>query len=806
MNMMPLRETRRAGIDLARNRHERRRFRARGRGGRGAITGGGGGDPGGDTLLAEGTLYNLGGSTVGSGIEFSIGHVFKRGDVPVGGSIKLKTTSDVDITAQMEYESYWDGGANADDTLRYSGFKALLPSNLLSAASIGIRMYASADAPTRTAPASIATVVAAIIATDDYQVRVALSTGADNGTWIGSRDHALGGTLFDASTGYGSNPDRGYRVLSHGPVCTVIEWWSKLYKSPTTSDYHPHLRATGIVRYYHASGRMQESLRAGMPNMFAAQGVTGITTWEDKFPTSVSIYRGAAKLREWLDSDTYPCAIGMAQAPWWLDAHADWDWSDGTARELFWAQDTTYAATAKVFPAFDLTLTETKQTAAAFMPGYPNVWPSDFHQTGDANNDPRVGPVSWATLKAWQSPSDIDARRYERIGLFSLLPAWHINEGTGLRPVKGDPANSYGPYGTAQPTIGRSLLWETPSPTCLLNAGPGTDYQQVGGIWYARYQEGITESSHWPNLWAYGAVANDERAIQSCIDHNLSLQLNRGGIAGWTFGAEYPGWDQTPGEGGFVSSFGNQLRGDGWANKVEHMASMLLRKYEHDHTNLYQERVVAQDKTARECAFVKDLCAFFVALSPTSFPGNFGGLPFVMQGDPGIEEINAPDSLGRQWHRFGGNAIYFNLYMWYGRLMIALSDDVGAADIAAVWNGKSEKFTLAWLANIGLSCNYQWSSFESFPCYYDGDFANTTTDIETIKDALAEITNGGTYSCPSNFAEFGTGSIFDTVQSVVGLADQAGVGSLYDNGTLYDTLQGLRANTRALKYSIQKAA
>lgn len=1001
---------------------------------------------GAETLLATGTIHNLGGSTMVTGTEVSLGHVFKRGDVPVGGSIKLKTTADAAITHQMEYETYWDGGSHADGTLRYSGFKAILPSGLTSGSSLGIRLYASADAPSRTAPSSVATVISAILATDDYQARLVfpggpsgivdkgslgatgssadnqatldltttaaapvgrlvvvvvaddnrlgsadadgaevasvtdsagntytkgdgwsnnngtsqtgasvslwwsvltrhlrsgatitatftdgatsdatamvarqfykdgtiaveavgelsndaadpgslnvtttniaclriraiggevgnntsltptsswtawdngnsatsgttaeicarvehiVSTGtgaasdptwvacdnasvyvafketaistADTGTWIAARNHALGGTLFDASTGYGSDPDRGYRVLAHSNVATTIEWWSKIYKSPTTTDYHPQKRCSGITRYYHASGRTQDRVRAGLPNMFADQGVTGRTEWENKFPSSISVYRGTTKLREWLSSDALVPTLGAGQGPWLLDQHADWDWSDATARELFWAQDQTYADTAKVFPAFDLTLTAATVTASAYMPGHPNIWPADYHQTGDAENDPRIGPVSWATLKAWKSPDDIAARRYERIGLFGLFPAWNIDEGTGLRPLKGPSSRTYGPYGAAQPTIGRNDLWTPTSPTCqatTYNSAPAAvsiEGSQSGGIWHGRYSEGVVESSHWANLWLYGAINNDECAIQSSQDHNNQLVLGRGGSLGWKHGSQAPGWNGTD-PGGYSYGFGGQLRGDGAWVTSETMASLLLRKYEYDYTNLYQERVYAQHRVGDEAAYVVSLIAWQVSTSPTAFPAVFGGLALTPDYNVTDGQIGSPDSLGRQWHRFPGAAIYYQYRASLGRMMNILSDDVGAADSLSAWNGKAEKFTLAWLNASGTSCNYYWSSFESFPCYYDGDYTKTTTSISVIKDALAELMNSGTYSCPASFAENGTGSVLDQVHGLCGLADQAGAGSLYDNATLFDTLTSLRASARAMKWAVKKAA
>jgi hypothetical protein len=580
--------------------------------------------------------------------------------------------------------------------------------------------------------------------------------------------------------------------------------------SPTSSDYHEQKRCHGITRYWHASGRTQDSVRAGLPNLFGPQGVAGIATWENKFPDEMSIYRGSSELRTWTDADDEIPVLGAAQGPWLADEYADWDWSDGTARELWWTQDQTYSETTKVFPAVDLTLTAATLTADPYVPGHPNDWPVDFHQSGDDANDSRIGPISWATLKAWKSPDDLDARRYERIKLFALFPAYTINEATGLRPVKGPSSRSYGPYGTAQETIGRTDLWTSTSPACQINAGPGASSavtvggDQSGGIWFGRYQEGVVESSHWPNLWLYGAIANDERAIQSSIDHNMALVLGRGGSRGWTHGASAPGWNGTD-PGGYSYGFGGQLRGDGAWVTCETMAALILRKYEYDYTNLNQERVYAQDRVADEAAYVVDLLAWQVSQSATDFPGNFGGLALPAQ-LASESEIGDPDSLGRQWHRYAGSALYYQYRASLGRMMNILPDDVGAADTKAGWNGKAERFTLAWLNASGTSCNYWWASFESFPCYYDGDFSNTTIDIETIKDALAELMNSGTYSCPAGFAEGGTGAVIDQVHALCGLADQAGAGSLYDNGTLFDTLTSLRSTTRAMKWAIKKAA
>lgn len=183
-----------------------------------------------------------------------------------------------------------------------------------------------------------------------------------------------------------------------------------------------------------------------------------------------------------------------------------------------------------------------------------------------------------------------------------------------------------------------------------------------------------------------------------------------------------------------------------------------------------------------------------------------------MNGDPTQEVMKSlenveypPDSNGPHLHRRRHGDLLQLFCLRSGRMLIQLSDDVGAASCAEVWDARLEKFTLAWLANSGTSCNYHWASFQSMPCYWDDDFANTTTDIETISDALAEITNGGTYGCSAGFAEGGSGGVVDHVQMVCALADQAGAGSLYDPWTL-DTLTGLRSSSPTLKYAIKTAA
>lgn len=786
------------------------------RGGRGSSVGlsqGGGGD----ALLFEARIDNLGGSTMVAGTEVSGAHPVKRGDCAGTGSIILKTSSDGAITHQMENEAYWDGGANADDSLRNVGFKLLLPADLTAGSSVTIRGYSSATAPNRTAPASVATVVAAIIATDDYQGRITFSDGNDDdGTWVGSRDHALGGTLYDATTGYGSDPDRGYRVRSHGPVCTVIEWWAKLYLTGNTSSVHRQLRCRGFTRYWHASGRTQDSVSIGLPNLYGTQGTHGRTEWENKFPDSLQVYRGSTKLREWLEGDTLVAAIGMAKGPWLGDADCDWDWSDGTKRDLWWSWDMDYAFTTKVVPEFDLTASAPSMDAPDdYTPSHRNIWPKDYHQTGDGQSDCRIGPVSLATILAWKSPGTREHRIRERIGIFGLPPSYNIDENTGLAPLKGDPDNNYGPYGDSIPTIGRAILWGTPSPSCQIHSSnssaydreqvrrtpQGTFTDEEGECFVARYSEGIVESSHWTKI-LYGFIANDERAHDLAFEHNLQLMLNRGGYAGHEYTGAYPGWDENPATGGYSYLQMAQVRGDGWALIHQHFATMFSRKWEYDYTNLDQKTVYLKDRQQAEADFSANQVDAWVAASATNFPGNFGGLPMYASLD--YDAAIGNDSLGQTWYAM--HAIYMTSFQATARGAIILSDDIGAAEHLYAWNGKMERYVLAWANAIGTSCNHYWSSFEGFPAYWNGSFANTTTDIETIKDALAEAKNSGTYSCPAGLAENGPGSILDHVMMAAAVMDQAGAGSLYDNGAVHDNLAGIHSSAPTLKYKIKKAA
>lgn len=762
--------------------------------------------PGGDTLRATGTLHNLDGSTMASGTPFTVGHMFIRGDVPQNGSVKAKIGgSFVDI--QMDLEAYWDRGSNADNTLRFASISGHLPSGISASASLDVELYSSADAPSRTPPVSIASLLSTITATDDYQGRVVLTSGADNNTWVASRNHALGGTAYSSSTGFGSNPSRGYRVLAHGPKRTTIHWFTKLGVSGSLTNYHYQLRAEGIITYWHASGLMQENMRIGQPNLFGAQGTHGISTWENKAPTSVSIYRGTTKLREWLSSDTTEPLFGRAVGPWWADQYGGWDWSDGTTNRdnMFWEADFDYemgvgrGRVAKVLPEFNLASPDAAPTFANYMPGWPNAWPGDLHQAGDGATDGRIGPFSWYSIIAMARPSSLATRRVERVQALALVPAFHINEGTGLPPIKGNSALTYGTLGTCQPNIGRTNLWTGTSPSCQLRD------EEYGSDWYGRYAEGVIEGSHWPKMWLTYAHTADPRLLITYQDQALSLMLNRGGSKGIDFDQpDAP--DDSWSSGAYVFALRQQLRGQGWHRAMYHQTAMFTPKYEYDYSNVRPESEYHKDRIQFEAAAALAQAQFYTDNYPGEFPAVWGSETAAS----GEDFPEGPDVEGRYWKY---QPIYMTNFYMVGSLLSSLADDVGAADTNAVWAGKNEEYVLHWWANSGVGCNYWPAGFYGAPLFYGAsagttDPANTITDTAELKQTLAEISNGGTYSCPGGLAEDGyAGGPPQIIQMLLGLASQCAIaGSLYNASTLYDTMDGLRSASNAMKYDIKKAA
>lgn len=58
------------------------------------------------------------------------------------------------------------------------------------------------------------------------------------------------------------------------------------------------------------------------------------------------------------------------------------------------------------------------------------------------------------------------------------------------------------------------------------------------------------------------------------------------------------------------------------------MASMLVRKYEYDYTNLYQERAYSQDRLVRRRSIMRLASAISTAATPGEFPGVSVGCRF----------------------------------------------------------------------------------------------------------------------------------------------------------------------------------
>lgn len=799
----------RAARRTVRETVDRVRFRARARGGRGGAAGDP--DPPPEGLLATGTIHNLGGSTMASGEPFTLGHLFIRGDVPENGSVKAKIGGSF-VDVQMFLEAYWDRGTNADDTLRFSGIAGLLPAGINAGSSLDVELWSSADAPDRTAPASVASVISTLAGLDDYQLRVVLTSGSDNATWVASRNHALAGTPFNASTGFGSNPDRWYRVLSHGPMFTMIHWHTKLGVSGSLTNYHYQLRAEGIVTYHHASGLVQECIRVGQPNLFAGQGTHGISTWENKAPSSLSLYRGTKKIREHLSSDTYPPVIGRAVGSWWADEFAGWDWSDETQHRdnLFWEADFAYemgvgrGRVAKVLPEFNLSSPDSAPTFADYIPAYHNAWPANLGMTGDGVTDGRIGPFSWYSIIAMARPSDLNTRLVERVQALALVPAFQILESTGMLPIKGNPSLSYGPLGSPQDKIGRTNLWTNTSPACQLRD------EEYGSDWLHAYQEGAIEGTHWPKMHLTYAHSADVRQIITLQDQALSLVLNRGGNRGINFDQPFaPDDDVTGGAGAYVYAMRYEVgavRGQGWARATYHLLAMLVPKYEYDYTNVRPESEYHKDRTTHEAAATIAQAQFYQANYPGEFPAVWGAETVAH----GLNFPEGPDAEGRYWKY---QAIYMNNFYMIGSLLASLSDDAGAADTNAVWVNGNEKLALHWWANSGVGCNYWPAGFYGMPLFYGAsagatDPANVITDTEELKQTLAEISNGGTYSCPAGLAEDGyAGGPPQVLQMLLGLASQCAIaGSTYNAATLYDTVDGLRSGSNAMKYDIKKAA
>ncbi len=740
-------------------------------------------------------VINGGSVPIDAGTEHVITHVFARGHVPVGFVPVVRSSGGLSVASQLGGEAYWDGGANADGSLRFARISLQLPQSIPAGASASLIIAIETSPPSRTGVLAVDQAIASLQAAQDYQVRHLFPAGTDEGTWVASRNHALAGPQYSPTTGYGRNPDRGWRVVEHGPVGTLIYWWTKMYRAPTSSDYHHQLRGGGYVYYWHASARVQDSARTGLPNTYGPQGVAGSPAWENKLALDVSVWRGSTKLREFLSSDQRKPMLGKATAFWWADADASWDWSDGRERLLFNQWDRSYAQASRVIPKFDWSAGDTPAARVAYRPStVSSLWPRDLHSAGDGSSDARIGAVSLYSLRTMRTPGDIASRVNERIAVFGLPGAWHVNENTGLMPVKGDPSITFGTLGAMQRLLSRTNIWSPSVPAAQLRDhdiyfGTGDNDR----VWYGRYADGVIEASHWPNLWFAYAVSGDVRIADHLAQQDHSLLLNLGGVAGVAFGIDNLSKDSktdNPATGAFALSLRMQPRGTGWLIRQALMGSLFGAKYEYDHASLVPETSYWKWRLSTETNAMLAEADWYRLNLPGEFPAVWG-----TQQKFGINSVGT-DSKGRSW------STPIN-YMHYHQTSIiayvALADDIGSVAMRNYYNGRMEKLMFHWLANQ-QGCDYFFTSFNGYAGYWGSRFENTSTDSSLLKQAITEALQNGAGACPVGLSENASG-VPSLASQALGIAAQAGLGT-YDTPALWARLQQLRLGTKsALKYS-----
>lgn len=743
-------------------------------------------------------VWNLGGVTLPAGSEHVVTHVFPRGAVPATAGVGVRTKDGFAVPSQMGGEAYWDGGERADGSLRFARIAIQIPQAIPAGGSLPLLLVLEETATTKPAPRSVAQTVEQLRRAADYQVRHTFPAGADAGTWVASRNHALGGPQFQGIGGYGVNPDRGYRVIEHGPIGTLIYWWSKMYKESSTSDYHYQLRGDGYVYLWHSSGRVQESGRTGLPNMFGPQGTAGSPAWENKLSFDASVWRGESKLREFLATDAQRPMMGRAGGYWWLDASAGWDWSDGASRLTFNEWNQPYAQASRLLPKYDLSLPDKPPPQVAYRPTVRGgLWPKDLHTVGDDSEDPRIGALSIYSLRSMKTPGNLAARVNERVSVFGLPGAWNVNERTGLMPAKGDPKKSFGAIGSLQRRIGRNGLWIRPDPSSQYqDQRIGID---LGGgkwdeVWAARYQEGVIESSHWPNMWFAYAVSGDVRIADQLSQHDNSLILNLGGNAGAIYGADYPRSDPAvddPAKGTYAASLRMQPRGTGWMIRQFLMSSMFGQKFEYDRSSEVPETHYWKWRLEIETAGLLGEAEWYRANQPDQFPGVWG-----TQWRFGGGRIGTA-SDGKVW---SSSISYMHYHQASVIAYIALADDVGARAMRTLYNDRMERLLFHWIANP-QGCNFYFTAFVHYSGWYDGSYSNTSTDSTLLKRAVTEAATGGSGTCPNGLAENAPNGIPSLVMHALGIAAQAGIGG-YDSAGLRSRVSILRGGMApALKYS-----
>lgn len=181
---------------------------------------------------------------------------FARGHIPAGSMIEVRENDGATVVpSQQDAENTWLVGSDVGST---AGATLLVkrPGSLAAGATQTYQMWARVGAPDRTPNVTLAQVAQ----TSDIKARFHDADSADVYEVSVNDLIANNVPLWNAQTGWGANPVRGFQVLASGPLYTEYKLWG-MFKRISDGGLHKYFKCRFWLRC-HGDGKLEVMARA----------------------------------------------------------------------------------------------------------------------------------------------------------------------------------------------------------------------------------------------------------------------------------------------------------------------------------------------------------------------------------------------------------------------------------------------------------------------------------------------------------------------------------------------------------------
>ena len=219
-----------------------------------------------------------------AGAPVTKGFQFERSAVPAGHVPTLTAPGGAPFVPQIDNQRTWDDGSLMGGAVSF-GLPAALAAGTTTDFQWGIQAGSFNNAPGIT-PAQAA--AAADITMTIYVLASNTDTvGVEYGVDLGAILQA--GPAWSSSTGYGTNPAQGYRVVRSGPLCVDYQVWGYL-KAASGGAIHTQLKAGAYIRYWLSGTTVQAAeVRPYIRNANSYGALSGATVGP-AVPTQYIVY------------------------------------------------------------------------------------------------------------------------------------------------------------------------------------------------------------------------------------------------------------------------------------------------------------------------------------------------------------------------------------------------------------------------------------------------------------------------------------------------------------------------------------